>query len=84
MGINFLVLALLFCYLIFLPLNLQFYKNLSTGLKDIVWKSESDPIDGVNDGQYSVTFFPIVLIFVVHALGTRSTNGLKLEIISDL
>lgn len=29
-------------------LSLQFYKNLSTGLKDIVWKAE--PIDEEKDG----------------------------------
>lgn len=29
-------------------LSLQFYKNLATGLKDIVWKAE--PIDEEKDG----------------------------------
>ncbi|THG06702.1 hypothetical protein TEA_002720 [Camellia sinensis var. sinensis] len=35
---------------------LQFYKNLATGLKDIVWKSGDETKEEANDGRYTVVF----------------------------
>lgn len=43
------VLRILFlCSLCFFVLNTQFYKNLSTGLKDVVWKSVDEATEKVN------------------------------------
>lgn len=43
---------------IFFPFDVQFYKNLSTGLKDIVWKTGDEVKDeGNNGGKYVLCEF---------------------------